>query len=207
MKKSIALLMVVVMGVELVTGCGKKDKAKETENATPVVTATPVSVSAPIAVKTNDEVTITIPATYFGEGLTQEDLDEIKDASEGVKSIKLNDDGSATYVMTTEAHEATLSNVAAQIEQGMEEMSGSDAYPHIKSVKGYDDYTSFDVSADVSSESELAKEDMYCIYALFIYGDMYNSYAGNVGKEVTVYLLNDSDGSEIRSYTIADFAG
>lgn len=44
-------------------------------------------------------VEIIVPADFLEEGTTQEALDETA-KEEGIKSITLNDDGSATYIMS-----------------------------------------------------------------------------------------------------------
>ena len=52
------------------------------------------------------DLQLDIPAEFVGEQ-TQEDLNKIAEEY-GIKSITLNDDGSATYVMTSKQHEEFL---------------------------------------------------------------------------------------------------
>ena len=66
-------------------------------------------------------VTITVPATFVEEGATQESLDATA-KEEGYKSITLNEDGSATYVMTKAKHKEMMDELRQQVNDSLEEM-------------------------------------------------------------------------------------
>lgn len=72
-----------------------EDDAQTRETATTPITAE----------KTwGNKIKLTIPADFIGEDATQQALDEKVKETDGLLSIELNPDGSATYVMTAERH-------------------------------------------------------------------------------------------------------
>jgi hypothetical protein len=97
--------------------------------------------------------------TTYVDGQTQEDLDLIRE-TEGYKSITLNDDGSATYVMTKKQHETMMTEMAATINDAMKEMAGSDDYPNITEVKANDTFTEFTVTTK-SEELDMSESFTY----------------------------------------------
>ena len=78
-------------------------------------------------------VTITVPATFMGEDATQESLDATA-KEKGYKSITLNEDGSATYVMSKAKHKEMMDELRQQIDDSLEEMISSGTYPDVVSA-------------------------------------------------------------------------
>ncbi len=83
-------------------------------------------------------VELTIPADYV-EGMTQDELDDTVD-EEGYKSITLNEDGSATYVMTKEQHKKMMDEIKSSFNESMREMVGSETYPSFVSIEANNDF-------------------------------------------------------------------
>lgn len=145
------------------------------------------------------EVELTIPATYV-EGKTQDELDQIREM-EGYKSITLNDDGSATYVMSKEQHQSLMTKIAAAINDAMKEMIGSEEYPNITEVKANDAYTEFIVTTN-SKDLDMGESFTYLMFYMF--GGMYNIFNGSGSDDITVTYINAETGETISTSNSSD---
>lgn len=206
-KKLITLLLVSVLTL---SGCGGSD--------TPAAN-TPAGTEAPAAETPENEsseadsediseldslgdleveqqlfdVTITIPADYV-ESTTQEELDEaVKE--HGYKAT-LNEDGSATYVMTKSQHKEMMKELTSSMQESLDGMAGSEEYPNITSVTANSDFTEFTVTTK-NSEPDLAES--FSVMAFYMYGGMYNIFNGTEVDNIHVDFVNADSGEVISS--------
>ena len=91
-KKIYAIFLATTLALSLVACGGKDDSKKESETNNDKIEVDENLLT----------VELTIPADFVGE-TTQEELNQTA-KEEGLKSITLNEDGSATYVMTKKKH-------------------------------------------------------------------------------------------------------
>ncbi len=140
------------------------------------------------------DVTLTIPKDYIGD-TTQEKLDEVA-KEKGYYSITLNDDGSATYVMTKKQHKEMLNELKKSIDKSLSEMAGSENYPNITSVTANDNYTSFTITT-TNAEPSLAES--FAVMAMYMYGGMYGIFAGEPADNIHVDYVNADSGQVISS--------
>ena len=147
------------------------------------------------------DVEITVPADFVGDS-TQEDLDKICQ-EHGYKSITLNDDGSATYVMTKSQHKAAMDEMAASIRSSLEEMANSEDYPDYTSVTVNDDFTSYTVT---TKATELGLGDSFVVFGFYLYSGMYAAFDGNEIDNVHVDFVNADTGEIIHSADSSDMA-
>ena len=125
-------ILIILTSAIIFTGCGIQNKAQISgPTESPAKSDQNISTEDDLSeldsigdVKLEKEVfdvTLTIPAQYVGE-TTQEELD--KTAKEnGLKSITLNEDGSATYVMTKKQHKKMMADMADKINASLSEES------------------------------------------------------------------------------------
>lgn len=145
------------------------------------------------------DVEMTIPASYVGE-TTQEELDNT--AKEyGYKSITLNDDGSATYVMTKKQHEEMMSEMRSTISDALNAMVGSEDYPNFTDIKANDNFTSFTVT---TKSTELDMAESLSVLAFYMYGGMYGIFDGTTVDNVSVTFVNADTGKEITTSNSSD---
>ena len=137
-------------------------------------------------------VTITFPASFIGEDMTQEKLDESIKDDEGIKSATLNADGSATYVMTKAKHQEMIDDTKKTIDDALQEMINDESM-HITDIKANADYTKFTVT--VSTE-EVGLSESFSVIALYSYGGMYGIITGKEVDNVQVDFVN-KDGKVI----------
>ena len=139
------------------------------------------------------DVTITIPANYI-ESSSQEDLDEA--AKEYGYKVTLNEDGSATYVMTKSQHKEMMEELTSSIQESLNSMAESEEYPNITSVTAHSDFTEFTVTTK-NSKPDLAES--FSVMAFYMYGGMYNIFNGTEVDNIHVDFVNADSGEIISS--------
>lgn len=201
MKRFIALFLTAVMLVSTV-GCSagtvEETKLPNSENVeeseqTPQASEDVEDLDGLNVEQNLFDVEITIPASFLDEGITQEDL--TKEAEEsGFQSATLNEDGSATYVMTHAQHEEMMSGIRESIDQALADMIDPDVYPSFMSIEANADYSEFTVA--ISSE-ELGLVESMSVLAFYVYGGMYHAFNGTEVDDIVVSFVNADTGEII----------
>lgn len=140
------------------------------------------------------DVTVTLPAEFVGDA-TQEELDLMAEKV-GVHSITLNEDGSATYVMSKEQHAKLLEETAQSIRTSLNEMVGSEDYPNITAIDANDDFTEFTVT---TTSTELDMQEAFSVMGFYMYSGMYGIFSGEAPDNVHVDFVNADTGEVIES--------
>lgn len=136
-----------------------------------------------------------VPAEFVGE-TTQEELD--KTAKEnGYKSITLNKDGSATYVMTKSQHKELMQEMTKNLNEELEKMVGSEDYPNFTDIKANDDFTSFEIT---TKSKELDLSETMSSLAFYMFGGMYNIFNGTDVDNIHLEYINAKTGKVIEAY-------
>lgn len=200
MKKQLFLLLITTMLI--LSACSSKTPAsKNTVTNDPSVNNTADSNvqkdkdSSDSAVEVDKglfNVTLTIPKSYV-EGQTQDDLDKLC-KEKGYKSITLNADGSATYVITKKQHKEMMESMADTINSSMKELVGSEDYPTFKNIKANDDYTEFTIT---TTSTELSLNESIAPMLFYTYGLMYSAFNGAETDNVAVAFINADTGKTI----------
>lgn len=139
-------------------------------------------------------VEITVPPDFLEEGTTQETLDETA-KEEGIKSITLNDDGSATYIMSKSKHDEMMAGIRESIDESMAEMIDPETYPTFVEVTSNDDYTHFTVKL---STNEVGISESVSVLGFYVLGGLYNAFNGTPVDDVTVSFVNADTGDIIQ---------
>lgn len=214
-KKFIALLMCTSI---IFTGCGSATSAssdnQEEETTNVESEDSSSSEEAEKAEKSSDldslgdievddnlfDVTITIPADYVSS-TTQEELDA-EVAEIGCKAT-LNDDGSATYVMTKKQHKKLMDDIASNINDSLNEMVGSEDYPNITAVTANSDFTKFTVT---TKNTEPDMSESFAVMGLYMFGGLYHIFDGTTVDNIHVDYVNADSGEVISSADSSDMA-
>lgn len=206
-KKIVTVLLTATM---LLSACGSNAASSETtaqgssaETTTAESSTGDLSQLEDLGNVTVDEglfdVEMTIPASYMGE-TTQEELDNT--AKEyGYKSITLNDDGSATYVMTKKQHEEMMSEMRSNINESLNDMVGSEDYPNFTDITANDDFTAFTVT---TKSTELDINESFSVIGFYMYGGMYAIFNGTTVDNVSVTFVNADTGEVISTSNSSD---
>lgn len=145
------------------------------------------------------DVKLTIPESFV-EGQTQDELDKVS-KDKGYKSITLNDDGSATYVMTKKQHKKMMDEMTNTINDSIKEMIGSEDYPSFKEIKANDDFTKFTVK---TTSTDLDLKESFSTMVFYTYGGMYNVFNGSEADNIAVTFVNADTGKTITTSNSSD---
>lgn len=137
-------------------------------------------------------VELTIPAQFVGEQ-TQEELNELSKEM-GYKSITLNEDGSAKYILTKQQHKDMMAELNTNINTSLSEMIGSEDYPNYTDITANENFTEFVIT---TKSTELSMTENFSALGLYMYGGMYNIFNGTPVDNVSVKFINTDTGSEI----------
>ena len=105
-----------------------------------------------------------------------------------------NQDGSITYKMTKEQHQAMLEQLAVSFDNSLQEMIDDEKYT-ISNITRNNDFTVFDISLD---GAEPSVSDSFAAFSVYMYGELYGVFNGNRPEHVIVNYL-DSNGNLIDS--------
>ncbi len=202
MKKKIITSLFVCMLT--LSACGNTDSPADTSNETAksVIeegTSEPDVIGEVDVDKNLLTVELTIPADYLGE-TTQEGLNAIA-KEKGYKSITLNDDGSATYVMSKIQHQEMMEDLANNINSSLSDMVGSEDYPNFTEIVANDNFTEFKIT---TTSVELGLNESLSVIAYYMYGGMYNIFNGTPVDNVHVDFINADSGEIINSADSSD---
>lgn len=211
MKKEKIMVTVLVASI-LLSGCGASNADNEVESVETEPVINVVAEEESVEDNTEDSmdelnalgdievdqnlftVELKIPADYVGES-TQEELDAtVKE--KGYKSVTLNDDGSATYIMTKKQHQEMMDEMKGNINDSLSELVGSEEYPNFVDVKANDDYTTFTIT---TKSTELDLNESFSVMMFYMYGGMYHIFDGTTVDNIHVDFVNADSGEVISS--------
>ena len=143
-----------------------------------------------------DYFSLTLSEDFVGEGTTQKTINER--AGVLYTSGKLNKDGTVTYKMTKSQHKMMLDSYAATIEK---ELVGMVKDYSFSKISHNNDYTVFDAYL---TTGQLEFAESLTALSFYLWGGLYNMYAGHQGKEIIVHyyaangnLINTSSSAEM----------
>lgn len=197
-KKIVTILLISTLAL---TACGKESQVQSSDSSTQTQeTSTSDKKNDTSKADTIDvdknlfDVKIIIPADLVGE-TTQDELDAQAKESD-IHSITLNDDGSATYVMSKSQHKKIMKELSDNINSTLTEMVGSEDYPNFTDIKTNSDFTNFTVT---TTASELDLTESVSVMAFYMYGGMYAIFNGNDSPNIHVDFVNADSGEIIDS--------
>lgn len=189
-KKILAVLVTATLTLSLVA-CGGNDSSK-TDNDN----------NDQVNVEENlFSVELTVPADFMSE-TTQEDLDQLV-SEKGYKSITLNEDGSATYVMTKSQHKELMAEIETNIKTELDSLIESEDYPNFTKIEANSDFTSFTIT---TKSTELDFNESFSTIIFYMYGAMYNAFSGNDVDNIHVDYVNADSGEIISSGDSSDLS-
>ena len=198
MKKTIFFALSIIICLSLV-GCGgsSNDTQQNIEEDSKSEETQSIEVDEGLL-----NVEITVPPDFLEEGTTQETLDETA-KEEGIKSITLNDDGSATYIVSKSKHDEMMAGIRESIDESMAEMIDPETYPTFVEVTSNDDYTHFTVKL---SSNEVGLSESISVLGFYMLGGLYNAFNGTPVDDVTVSFVNADTGDIIQEAHSSEMA-
>lgn len=199
MRKKCWFLLVMAL-VVLTVGCGTKDAVATDSSVADDASKVEEKQEEKSQTVEVDEgllnVEITLPASYFSdseEEVTQQSLEEkIKD-EDGIKSVKLNDDGSVTYKMTKNKQKEMLADMKKSVDESLQSLVDDESMSFV-SIEYNDDMTKFDC---VITNKEPNLTESFAVLTLYLSGAYYNMFAGNEDADVKVNYVNEESGEVV----------
>ena len=195
-----AMIMTACAGPKAAPGSGAAASPAETAAQESAMMAEEIEdtleIIGGITVEQNgDTVSLTVPEEYIGT-ISQQSLDALRQ-QEGVEDVAVNEDGSATLVMTKERYGKFLALVKDNIDSELKSIEDDDeTYPMIEGIEANEDYTAFIVTTD---SEEISAAENYLAMGFYMYGGMYNVYKGTPIENVHIDFVNVSTGKVIGS--------
>ncbi len=188
-KRILALLIVTTMAITMV-GCGSKssdDGAKEEKK-------TESNGGGISSEKNLFDVEVTLPAAFF-EGSDMSNV-ETEAKAKGVHEVKVNEDGSVTYIMDKKTHKELLASMKEAIDGSIKEtLANKENYPSFTEITYNDDLTQFDIMVDKASYGGLQP---FVAVGFYMAGNMYQAMNGQASDTAkTIVNFKDKDTGEV----------
>lgn len=205
MKKKLIISIMATCFIAI-TACGKESN-EEPANEVNVETSSNIETDNDLLGGLGDvetdknlfSVEITIPADIAGE-ITQDELD--KEVEEkGYKSATINPDKSVTYIMSKKQHQELLEELEKEIKNSLNDIVGSDECPNITKIETNDNFSEFEVT---TKSEKLDLTESMSVISYYMYGGIYNIYAGNDVDGINVKFINADTGEIIEECNSKD---
>lgn len=156
MKKSIKWLSILLILVIILSACGNGQKIDENNEELPKET-NQLSETSSVPSEEDSQgievdkklltVDVTLPEQLVGD-LSNFDEKEYLAENEGIKSARVNDDGSLTLTMTKSKHKEMLEEVRKSIDESFGEFIEGDNTSYIKTIDYTENYRDIMVGVD-----------------------------------------------------------
>ncbi len=145
------------------------------------------------------DVELTLPADFF-DGQTPEEI-EASAKKQGVKEVKVNEDGTVYYKMSKSDHKKMMEKLKTSIQESMDELITSGEMSSLKEIKYNKDFTEFDVTVD--REAFENSMDAFMIFTFALSGSFYNAFDGENIEDlkITVNMI-DAETKEVFDTTV-----
>ncbi len=168
-KRILALLFVTTMAITMV-GCGVKDS----DHGDKAEKKTESNEGEMSSQKNLFDVEVTLPAAFF-DGSDKTTIEKEAKAK-GVHEVKVNEDGSVTYIMDKKTHKELLESMKQAVDESIKEtLADKENYPSFAEIKYNDDLTQFDIRVDKASYGGLQP---FVAVRFYMSGNMYQAMNG-----------------------------
>ncbi|WP_346869052.1 hypothetical protein [Clostridium sp. UBA5119] len=168
-KRILALLFVTTMAITMV-GCGVKDS----DHGDKAEKKTESNEGEMSSQKKLFDVEVTLPAAFF-DGSDKTTIEKEAKAK-GVHEVKVNEDGSVTYIMDKKTHKELLESMKQAVDESIKEtLADKENYPSFAEIKYNDDLTQFDIMVDKASYGGLQP---FVAVGFYMSGNMYQAMNG-----------------------------
>lgn len=170
----------------LLTGCSSKNENEINDNKKSVEVKNKIL---------NKEITITKNFLDFAEiEDPQKSIDELVN-QKVIKSGKVNEDGSVTYIMTPTQHKEYLKSLKESFEESNQDLI-KDQNNSIEDIKANDNFSKFDIYVNPDSYSSL---DSLMALGFYIQGGFYRMFNGDKDASVVVNFINKNTNEVIET--------
>lgn len=167
---------------------------EDAESAAEVMTDTEETESEEESAGAGDPVEVTIPSSFFEGGDPEQIAAEAE--SEDMGEATVNDDGSITYIMSSDQHEAMMQELGSAMDNTVNNITDSGEYPSIQAVEASRNYNLFTVLVD--REAYESSFDGFATMTLGLTGSLYQLFDGADADNYEVNInIEDIDTGEV----------
>ena len=156
------LVFGLAISILLLAACGEDEKAKESVNIKEE------------ADKDSRDIELTLPEIIF-DGQTVKEI-EASAKKQGVKEVKINEDGTVYYKMSKSDHNEMMDKLKISLQESMDELVTNGVAPSFKKIQYNKDFTQFDVTVDRSAYEN--SMDVKKTLAFALSGTFYHAFQG-----------------------------
>ena len=181
------LLLGLAISMLLLAACGEDNAAKESANIKEEVD------------KNAQDVELTLPEILF-DGQTAKEI-EASAKKQGVKEVKINEDGTVYYKMSKSDHKQMMDKLKISLQESMDELVTNGVAPSFKKIQYNKDFTQFDVTVDRSAYEN--SMDVTKTLAFALSGTFYHAFQGGDMHDLKINVnMIDAATNEIFGVTV-----
>ena len=184
------LLIGLAISMLLLAACGEGNAAKESAN---------INIKGEVD-KNSQDVELTLPEIIF-DGQTPEEI-EASAKKQGVKEVKINEDGTVYYKMSKSDHKQMMDKLKISIQQSMDELVTNGAAPSFKKIQYNTDFTQFDVTVDRPAYEK--SMDVTKTLAFALSGTFYHAFQGQDMHDLKI-IVNMIDAATNKIFGVTVF--
>ena len=172
----------------LLAACGEENTAKESANIKEE------------ADKNAQDVELTLPEILF-DGQTAKEI-EASAKKQGVKEVKINEDGTVYYKMSKSDHKQMMDKLKISLQESMDELVTNGVAPSFKKIQYNKDFTQFDVTVDRSAYEN--SMDVTKTLAFALSGTFYHAFQGQDMHDLKI-IVNMIDAATNKIFGVTVF--
>ena len=134
------------------------------------------------------DVVITIPSSYTEPGLSQTECDQMA-SRYGARSIRLNQDGSMTWTVSSTQRDQLIANLAAEYTADLKNIDKKQGVLHFVSASANDDFSEYMV---VVNSLEMSQQEKALTGQMIRCGERYALLSGKQAGNVKILFMNQN---------------
>ena len=134
------------------------------------------------------DVVITIPSSYTEPGLSQTECDQMA-SRYGARSIRLNQDGSMTWTVSSTQRDQLVANLAAEYTADLKNIDKKQGVLHFVSASANDDFSEYMV---VVNSLEMSQHEKALAGQMIRCGERYALLSGKQAGNVKILFMNQN---------------
>lgn len=148
------------------------------------------------------DVELTLPADFF-EDETPEEI-EAAAKENGIKEVRVNEDGSVYYKMSKSQHKEMLKEMEESVITTIDDLVNGDDFESFKEISYNKDFTEFDVT--VNLESYENSFDAFGLMGLAFVSMYYSVFDGKSSDDIkaTINIFNEETGEKTDTIVFPD---
>lgn len=196
MRCTMKKLVLVSLAALALAACGDKESAQDQKQTEENVKKEENGEKL-VVDKNLTNVEVTMPASMF-QDQTKEDIEEAA-KQQGIKEVRINDDGSVYYKMSKATHKEALTKMKASLEESLDTLVNGENFTSFKDASANKDFTKFTIT--VNQEAYEDSFDGFGLLGLGIAAMYHDLFSGTPGDklDIEMKLVDEATGETINT--------